>query len=105
MKINFEMSGGFAHVPALGGPFTIDTSQIDQPAAEQLESLVRESHFFNQPVQAGIKAKGAADYRAYNITVEDGERVHTIRLTDPVTDSTLARLVSQLRTIARSSTP
>jgi len=103
MKINFEMSGGFAHIPALSGPFTIDTSQLDPQVANQLESLVRDARFFDQTALAGTLAKGAADYRTYNITVEDGSRVHTIQLTDPIKDANLGRLVSQLRTIARPS--
>jgi hypothetical protein len=105
MKINFEMSGGFAHIPALSGPFTIDTAQIDPQAANQIESLVREARFFDQAAQVGTVAKGAADYRTYNITVEDGPRVHTIQLTDPIKDANLGRLVSQLRSMVRPLKP
>jgi hypothetical protein len=103
MKINFEMNGGFAYFPALSGPFTIDTAQIDPIAANQLESLVQKSHFFEQPAQAGTMLKGAADYRTYTITVNDGSRVHTIQLTDPITDTNLQQLVSQLQTMTHPS--
>jgi len=103
MKINLEMSGGFAYIPALSGPFIIDTAQIDPVAANQLKSLVQRSHFFEQPAQAGIMPKGAADYRTYTITVTDGSRVHTIQLTDPITDTNLQQLVSQLQTMAHPS--
>lgn len=105
MKITFEMNGGFAHIPALSGPVTIDTAQIAPQVATQLESLVRGSRFFDQPARAQTVAKGAADYRTYTVTVEDGPRVHTIQLIDPITDANLERLVSHLRVMARPPGP
>lgn len=102
MKINFQMNGGFAYIPALSKPSTIDTSQIDADTAKRLENFVRESRFFEQPVQASGAAKGA-DYRTYTITIEDGGRNHTIHLTDPIKDSHLQKLVSELRTISNPS--
>ena len=105
MKITFEMNGGFAHIPALSGPVIIDTAQIDPQVATQLESLVRESRFFDQPAHADTVAKGAADYRTYTITVEDGPRVHTSQFTDPIMDANLERLVSRLQVMARPPRP
>ena len=104
MTITFEMSGGFAHLPALSRPVTIDTAQIEPQARTELESLVRQSRFFDQPAQP-TPAKGAADYRTYTITVQDGSRVYTIQLTDPITDINLEQLVSRLRVMARKTTP
>jgi hypothetical protein len=105
MKITFTASGGFAHVPALSRPVVTDTAQLDPRIAQQLESLVRESRFFEQPARVSSPAKGAADYRTYTITVEDGQRVHTVELTDPITDANLERLVSSLQASGRPSTP
>ncbi len=105
MKITFEMNGGFAHIPALSGPVIIDTAQIDPQVATQLESLVRESRFFDQPARADTVAKGAADYRTYTITVEDGPRVHTSQFTDLIMDANLERFVSRLRVMARPPRP
>ena len=104
MTITFEMSGGFAHLPALSRPVTIDTAQLEPQFRTELESLVRQSRFFDQPTYP-IPAKGAADYRTYTITVQDGSRVHTIQLTDPITDINLEQLVSRLRVMARKTTP
>ncbi len=101
MKINFQTSGGFAHLPALSKPSTIDTSEIDSNIASQLESLVRESRFFELPTRVSTVAKGAADHRTYTITIEDSNHTHTIQLTDPITDSSLQQLVNQLRMISR----
>ena len=104
MTITLEMSGGFAPVPALSNPLAIDTAQIEPQARTELESLVRLSRFFDQPSRP-IPAKGAADYRTYTITVQDGPRVSTIQLTDPITDINLEQLVSRLRIMARKTTP
>jgi hypothetical protein len=105
MKITIEISGGFAPLPAFSKPVTIDTTKIDSQLARQLESRVREAAFFERPAIIGTPAKGAADYRTYIITVQDGARVHTIRLTDPVTDPAFERLLSLLEAIAFPSKP
>ena len=104
MTITFEMSGGFAQLPALNKPVTIDTAQIEAQARTELESLVRRSRFFDQPTHPTPK-KGAADYRTYTITVQDGSCIHTIQLTDPIADINLDQLVSRLRVMARKTTP
>ena len=105
MTIIFEMSGGFAHLPALSRPLTIDTGQIAPRARTELESLVHQARFFDQPLRGPAPAKGAADYRTYTITVQDGPHAHTIQLTDPTTDINLEQLVSRLRVMARKTTP
>ena len=104
MTITFEMSGGFAHLPALSRPLTIDTAQIEPQARTELESLVHQSRFFDQPLRGPTPAKAAADYRTYTITVQDGPHAHTIQLTDPITDINLEQLVSRLRVMARKTT-
>lgn len=96
MKITYQSDGGLAHIPALSGPVVIDTAQIDPQGATQLESLVRKSGFFNLPSRGGTAPKGA-DYRTYTITVEDGSRLHTVQLTDPITNVNLQSLLSRLR--------
>ena len=105
MKITIETSGGFAPLPGMSRPITIDTATIDPQLARELESLVQDAAFFARPAFIDTTAKGAADYRTYTITVQDGPRVHTVRLTDPITDSSLERLVSRLQVIARPSKP
>lgn len=98
MKIHFQISGGFAHIPALNKPVSIETTQIDPKEATQLESFVRQSDFFNRSIPPSNKEQGAADYREYTITIEDEARVRTIQLADPITDESLARLVTHLQT-------
>ena len=103
MKINFQISGGFANLPALNGPFLINTEHLDRQTATQLESLVLASRFFSQPSTAGAVAKGAADYRTYTITIEDGLNMHTIQLADPIKDADVAQLVLKLRNMPHPS--
>lgn len=105
MKITLETSGGFAYIPKLNDPIIVDTEQIEPNVASQLELLIRESRFFEQSAGAITVAKGAADYRTYTITVQDGSRIHSVQMTDPISDPYLERLASLLQTIARPSTP
>jgi hypothetical protein len=104
MIFTFEMDGGFAYLPALNRPVTTDTTMIDPQVAKQLEFFVRESRFFDQPTRVDTVTKGSADYLTYTITVQDGSRVHTVQMTDPITDANLERLVALLRLIAHPTT-
>lgn len=99
MKITIEINGGFAPLPALSRPITIDTTTLNPQLVQQLESLVRDAAFFDRPAFINTTAKGAADYRTYTITVQDGPRVHTVSLTDPISDPSLEQLVSHLQVI------
>jgi len=101
MKITFETSSGFIYLPALGKPVIIDTAQIDPQVADQLETFVRESRFFDQPALIDTTLEGAADYFTYTITVQDGPLVHAVQLTEPIMDTDLERLVSSLQNMAR----
>ena len=105
MKVTIETSGGFASFPALSRPVTVDTAAIDMALARELERLVRAAAFFDRPARIDTTEKGAADYQTYTITVQDGPRVHTVCLTDPLTDSSLEKLVSRLRDITRAPRP
>lgn len=100
MKITFATDGGFAYVPALNRPFTIDTLELDQKTADRLHSLLQSVRFFDQPAVAGVPPRGA-DYQTYTITVDDGLRVHTVQLNDLIMDAELEQLVSVLRDLAR----
>jgi hypothetical protein len=103
MKIAFKTDGGFAYLPALSRPVVIDTTQIDTQLGSTLESLVHESGFFERGEETSAVSRGAADLKTYTITVEEGLRTHTIRVTDPITDMNLHRLVSHLRDMAHPS--
>ncbi len=102
MRVQFQTEGGIAHFPGLSKPVTIDDAQLAQQDAAELHRLLGAARFFDLPAatrtraSAATPARGAADYRQYTISVEDGDRRHTIRLADPIEDPDLQALVDYL---------
>src|SRR5262245_24833265 len=102
MRIQFQVDGGIAYFPGLSQPVTIDTAQLSEVDAAELRRLVDAAQFFDLPAAAS-RRRGAADYRQYTITVEDGRRRHTVRLSDPVEGQALQALVDYLSQKASQS--
>ena len=102
MRIQFKTEGGIAYLPGLSAPVTIDTAELPEPEAGELMRLVEEARFFDQPPTAAAPTRGAADYRTYTVTVEDGRRRHTVRFTDPVGDTGSQRLLDYLKAKTRA---
>lgn len=105
MKLTLEISGGFAAIPGLSRPRTVDTATLDAASAAELESLVNNGAFFTRPPVIDTTARGAADFQTYVVTVQDGARLHSVRLTDPITDPALAQLVARLQTVGQPASP
>jgi hypothetical protein len=106
MRIVFKTSGGLAAVPALNAPLTLDVPLLPPADQEELRQLVERSRFFELPARRA--RPHAPDARSYIITIEDGDRSHTLTLTDPVPAGDLRGLVERLRWHAaarRSRTP
>ena len=102
MRVIFQSEGGIAHFPGLSRPVTIEGDQLPEPAAEELRQLIEAARLFDQPAQVGSAAPGAADYRQYTITVEADGRSHTVRLTEPIGDPAMQRLVRFLQEQAKA---
>jgi hypothetical protein len=100
VRIQFEMEGGLAYFPGLSKPVTLDSQQMPEEEAARWARLVQAAHFFDRPAVVGAPRPGAADYRRYTITVEEGGRHHTVQLTDPVQDPDLKALLDALKTAA-----
>ncbi len=98
MRVRFQVSGGIAFFPGLAAPRTIDVDTLDANTRDTLIKLIHDGEFFDRPAQPPAAA-GAADHQTYQITVEDGGRQRTIRVSDPITDPTLQRLVELLRVL------
>jgi hypothetical protein len=96
MWIKFQSDGGFGYFPGLSAPVMLDTSTLPPREAESIEALVERARFFELPAQVNAPAPGAADYRTYTITVEDGGRAHTIKATEPLQDPQLQALIGYL---------
>jgi hypothetical protein len=101
MRIEFQTEGGIAHFPGLSRPVAIDGDALAEEEARELARLVEAARFFERPTVAGAARRGAADYRQYTITVEEGGRQHTLQLADPVEDPSLQQLLRFLQTKAR----
>ena len=104
MRVRFKIDGGFVYLPARSEPTTIDTDELSEEEAKELERLIEAAGFFQLP-ETSSPPRGAADYRRYTISVTIPERGHTVQLTDPIEDPHLLALVEYLEAKARESLP
>jgi hypothetical protein len=103
MRVEIAMEGGLAHFPGLARPVVIDVERLPDADRVELQQLLGAARFFEQPREVGAPRRGVPDARSYTITVEDGERRHTVRVSEPVADSHLSKLVGLLRSKAREA--
>jgi hypothetical protein len=103
MRIRFKESGGMAFFPGLNQAVTLDSDQMTEEEAGRLKQLVDAARFFERPANVGSPQPGAADYKEYSITIEEGEKSHTVRLVDPVEDAGMSALLTFIRTQARAA--
>jgi emfourin len=103
MRITFQADGGLGYFPGLNRPITIDTDALAQDEAARVHGLVRAARFFERPGEVAAPGPGAADYRRYTISIEDGERSHSVVTTDPVADPSLQALIDHLQAAQRRS--
>lgn len=95
MRIQFEKDGGFAYFPGLYKPVIIDTDELSAEEAKEMKRLIEAACFFDLPASSP-PPRGAADYFQYTISVSTPARHHTVRLTDPISDSNVQDLVHYL---------
>jgi emfourin len=95
LRITFKTTGGVAYFPGLAAPRAVDVSALPADRQQEIQSLLDESRFFELPPRTPAR-RGAADYQTYTITVTDGDRQHSVEVSDPVPPQ-LERLVDLLR--------
>lgn len=93
MRIEFEQKGGIAYFPGLSKPVTIDVDSLDAEEVEELKRLVKSARFFDLPKATKSPTRGAADSQRYVLSIEDGERRHTVWIHVPIEDQALLNLV------------
>jgi hypothetical protein len=83
MRVRFKMDGGLVYLPARSEPTTIDTDDLPEGEARELERLIEAAGFFDLP-ETSSPPRGGADYLRYTVSVTTPERSHTVHLTDPI---------------------
>lgn len=98
MRIHFERSGGFAGMRLTT---TVDTNSLAPEEAGALEEQLHKARFFDLPSSLNASPRGA-DQFCYRVTVEEGERQHTVELSEAAAPEPLRHLLRQLTTLART---
>ena len=98
MRVEFERSGGFG---GLRRVCTVDEGTLPPEAARQLRDLVHGARFFDLPAEIRASQPGADRFR-YRLTVDDGERRHTVDLDEAAAPDGVWPLVDWL---SRRATP
>lgn len=97
MQLTFERTGGFAGMKMTK---VIDTETLPADEANQMRRLVDAADFFRLP--ATITAKTPQPDRfGYRITVQDGDKQHTVAVTEQAVPGTLRPLLECLMAVAR----
>ena len=75
MVVTIKQKGGYAGTEIV--VFHVDTDALPQAQAEYTKELVEKSHFFSL-LTDNTEGEIGADMLEFQITVKDGERVHSI---------------------------
>ncbi len=94
MRMQVKTEGGIAGpIPGLSKPIVLDSDTLLHQEAEEMRQLVTAARFFELPAQQPQPQRGA-DYRTYTISIENGERHHSVQFTELVTDPHLRNLLA-----------
>jgi hypothetical protein len=96
MRIEFTRSGGFAGMRLNGA---LDTKDIPEAEALELKQMVEAADFFNLP--ESMPSSGADAFH-YKISIESGNKTHTVEADERAMAPALMSLVTRLVGAARS---
>jgi len=97
MIITVKIDGGFAYIPGLVKPITLDVSSLPADEAQKVLAMVQAANFFTLPATLNEPARGAADFQTYEITVQSGDCIHTVRAVEPIGNPVLEALVRRVQ--------
>jgi hypothetical protein len=100
MRVRFKMDGGLVYLPGRSETVTVDTDDLPEEEAEELERLVEAAGFFGLS-ETSPPPRGAADGFRYTISVTSSGHSHTVHLADPIEDPDIQALVEYLEAKAR----
>jgi hypothetical protein len=98
MRINFERTGGFTGMHLA---VEVMTESLTPEEADKLETLVESSRFFDLPEMLQAQT-GMGDRFQYKVTVERGDRNHTVETSESAAPEELQRLIEHLTNVART---
>lgn len=101
MRVRFQNSDGLVFLSRVKPPITLDADSLGEDARLDLEQLIRAARFFDLPEQATGNHNGGP---AWYITIEDGGRQHSVKVSQPVQGPAMRRLVERLRKLGASET-
>jgi len=81
MRIKLKRTGGLAGIPR---EWELDERALSTQEVQELRRLLRKADFFALPSEAGGPGR-ARDAFWYELSVEEGERKHTVRCAEPAT--------------------
>jgi hypothetical protein len=94
MKIELSVEGGFARLPGLAKPVTIDSATLPRGRGAALATLVAKARFFDAAPPP--PPAGARDARAYTIAIDDGARRRALCIAEPIADASMRELVDAI---------
>jgi hypothetical protein len=88
-------SGGVA---GLSRKINIDTNFLPSSEAQEIDSVIDSSKFFDLPSSTAQSNSGSGDYFRYKITLEShSENKHTVKTTEITMPSELSPFIEYLR--------
>ncbi|MBN2338880.1 MAG: hypothetical protein JXP48_10105 [Acidobacteria bacterium] len=97
MKIVFERTGGLAGRKVEAA---LDGADLPPAEARRLKRLLRDSAFFSLPPAAGTGPR-APDGFFFRVTVDTGERTHTVEAAEEMVEPSLRPLLDFLLRLTR----
>ncbi len=97
MQITVDRSGGFTGLPLT---ITVDTADLSPDQAAQLRGLVEAVDFFHLP--ATTSEPPQPDRFDYEITVQEGDRTHTLTVGEAAIPEPLRPLLTWIMATRRS---
>jgi hypothetical protein len=99
MKISYRRTGGFAGMVM---SFNIGTEALPTEEGQALQDLVAAADFFDLPARITSQEPGADQFQ-YRVTVEAGQRQHTVEVGEAAVPENLWPLLDKLRALSRSA--
>lgn len=95
MRIRFERRGGFAGIPLAA---TINLDDLPETDKQRIQDLVVAADFFSQQ---SIPAQPRPDQFRYTLTVDSGEKSHTISVDEATATPGLRSLIQAIMPLAQ----